>query len=307
LTTGAGLDRSASVFSYQAMTREPSAEIQDRVARLLGWTPGAWRPVQGGYTPARRYVAERGAERVFVKVASTPLTAAMLRREGRAYGCVRGDFRPRQIGWDDHPAEPLLIIEDLSGAGWPPPWDAATVEAVLAKIEAMHASKADLPPYAEVHAGREPGWAAVANAPTAFLSLGLVTRNWLTRALPALIEAAANCETAGDAVTHWDLRSDNICLRPAGGAVFIDWAEACLSNPRLDLGFWLPSLQHEGGPAPNDILPGAPEVAAWVPGFFAARAGLPDIPGAPFVRRVQREQLRTALPWSIHALGLRRP
>lgn len=84
----------------------------------------------------------------------------------------------------------------------------------------------------------------------------------------------------------------------------IDWAEACLSNPQLDLGFWLPSLAYEGGPSPETILPNAPEIAAWVSGFFAARAGLPDIPDAPFVRRVQREQLSTALPWARRALQL---
>jgi len=48
----------------------------------------------------------------------------------------------------------------------------------------------------------------------------------------------------------------------------------------------------------------APEVAAWVSGFFAARAGLPDIPDAPSARRVQREQLSTALPWAQRALHL---
>ena len=51
-------------------------------------------------------------------------------------------------------------------------------------------------------------------------------------------------------------------------------------------------------------MPGAPEVAALVSGFFASRAGLPIIPDAPFVRRVQREQLSTALPWVQRALGL---
>jgi hypothetical protein len=66
----------------------------------------------------------------------------------------------------------------------------------------------------------------------------------------------------------------------------------------------LPSLHYEGGPPPEAILPGAPEVAAWVAGFFAARAGLPIIPDAPAVRRVQREQLSTALPWAQRALGL---
>jgi hypothetical protein len=86
--------------------------------------------------------------------------------------------------------------------------------------------------------------------------------------------------------------------------VFVDWNLACRSNARLDLGFWLPSLQFEGGPAPEAILPDAPEVAAWVAGFFAARAGLPEVPDAPRVRLVQRQQLATALPWAIRALEL---
>jgi aminoglycoside phosphotransferase (APT) family kinase protein len=104
-------------------------------------------------------------------------------------------------------------------------------------------------------------------------------------------------------LTHWDLRSDNICIGN-NAALFVDWNLACLSNPTLDLGFFLPSLAYEGGPAPERILPDAPEVAAWVAGFFAARAGLPTIPDAPFVRRVQRQQLETALPWAIRALNL---
>jgi len=86
--------------------------------------------------------------------------------------------------------------------------------------------------------------------------------------------------------------------------VFIDWNHACSANPRLDLGAWLPSLAWEGGPAPERILPDAPEVAAWISGFFASRAGLPQIPDAPYVRKVQREQLSTALPWALRALGL---
>lgn len=87
----------------------------------------------------------------------------------------------------------------------------------------------------------------------------------------------------------------------------MDWNLACLSNGRLDLGFWLPSLAFEGGPEPEAILPDAPEVAAWVSGFFAARAGLPEIADAPRVRLVQRQQLTTALPWAARALGLPPP
>jgi hypothetical protein len=72
----------------------------------------------------------------------------------------------------------------------------------------------------------------------------------------------------------------------------------------IDLAFWLPSLHAEGGPPPEASLPDAPEWAAMVSGFFAARAGLPLIPSAPQVREVQLFQLRTALPWAVRALGL---
>jgi aminoglycoside phosphotransferase (APT) family kinase protein len=131
----------------------------------------------------------------------------------------------------------------------------------------------------------------------------MASPDWLARSLPRLVEAEADCPLRGSAVTHFDMRSDNMCITTAG-VKFIDWAEACLGNPRLNLGFFLPSLAFEGGPRPQSILPNAPEVAAWVSGYFAAHAGLPVIPNAPFVRRVQREQLSTALPWVVEALRL---
>ena len=44
----------------------------------------------------------------------------------------------------------------------------------------------------------------------------------------------------------------------------------------MDLAAWAPSLQAEGGPAPEAIIPsGGVELAALVSGYFAANAGLP--------------------------------
>ena len=126
---------------------------------------------------------------------------------------------------------------------------------------------------------------------------------WLTAALPLLLQYEEKCKPAGDHLTHCDLRSDNMCITE-NNAIFIDWNLACRSNPKLDLGFWLPSLTYEGGPEPERILPNAPEIAAWVAGFFAARAGLSEVPDAPRVRLVQRQQLDAALPWVIRALDL---
>lgn len=286
------------------MSGRPSDAIRDRTAALLGWTPAAWRPVSGGYTPAARYRVSAGADSAFVKVATTPLTARFLRQEAAAYACIRGSFIPHFHGWVDDPDEPMLVVEDLGEARWPPPWDRASLDSVLEQIEAMHGTAAPLtalPPLT----GPTLGWADVARDPAPFLSLSVAGPEWLSAALPQLIEAEANCPTSGSSLTHFDLRSDNMCLT-GRGAKFVDWTEARMGNPNLDLGFWLPSLHFEGGPEPEALLPDAPDVAAWVSGYFARGAGLPVIPDAPFVRRVQREQLSTALPWVQRALRLDR-
>ena len=173
---------------------------------------------------------------------------------------------------------------------------------MLDTIAEMHATPSTIA-HGDLLHGREAGWPTVAENPAAFLSLNLVTNAWLDAALPALVAAEQSCVLTGDALTHLDLRSDNLC-RTAAGIKLVDWAESCRSNAAVDLGFFLPSLAYEHGPSPETILPDRPDIAALVSGFFAARAGLPDIPNAPFVRRVQREQLSTALPWAVRALGL---
>lgn len=283
------------------MTR-PAPDIIARVERLLGWSPDVWRPVQGGYTPTARFAVSDGKRKGFVKVATTPVTAAQVNREIVAYAGISGSFVPRLLGAAPDPDQPILVIEDLSSAIWPPPWTDVLVGQVLDTIREMHATPTALK-HGGLLVGREAGWPTVAADPTRFLALGHVSPAWLDRALPILIAAEQACRLDGDALTHLDLRSDNLCIA-AEGVKFIDWAEACRSAADIDLGFFLPSLAHEGGPLPETIQPDRPDIAALVSGFFAARAGLPDIPLSPFVRRVQREQLSAALPWAIRALGL---
>ncbi|HEX8284481.1 MAG TPA: phosphotransferase [Pyrinomonadaceae bacterium] len=272
--------------------------------RLVGARVESYRRVEGGYTPALRLVCETGGGgSFFAKIGVTEGTCKSLSREIRVYNSLSGDFMPRLVASEDSESEPILIIEDLSRQHWPPPWDERRVEMTLAQIDALHKTPSSLETFAETHDAVGASWRAVAEDPEPFLSLGLADAVWLGAALPALMRYEEECPTAGDSLTHCDLRSDNICLK-AERAVFIDWNSACLSNPRLDLGFWLPSLAYEGGPEPEKILPDAPEVAAWVSGYFAARAGLPGIIGAPRVREVQRRQLETALPWAARALDL---
>jgi Ser/Thr protein kinase RdoA (MazF antagonist) len=238
----------------------------------------------------------------FVKIGATPGTAASLRSEREVFERLKGRFMPELLAWSDGD-RPTLILEDLSGEHWPPPWKPEHVEAVIAALADLHSTKADLKPFAAAHADFPPGWSLVAKDPIPFLSLNLASAEWLERALPTLIECEAHAKTEGDSPTHWDVRSDNLCLSKRG-AVLIDWNGACLSNPKLDMAFWLPSLVSEGGPLPENLLPDFPEGAAFVSGFFALYAGLPPVPGAPGVRGVQLEQLKPALAWAIRAMDL---
>jgi hypothetical protein len=273
----------------------PSEPLKDRISRLLGARPDNFQKVVGGYTPAERWTFTCARGQFFAKVGATPLTASLLRREAVAYQTMSGSVMPALVGWDDTENHPLLVIEDLSRAAWPPPWNTARVEAVLKSLAELHTTRAVLPGYAEVHGARGGNWQAVADEPRPFLALGLVTEDWLAHSLPTLLEAESKCTTEGDCATHWDVRSDNLCFK-SNGAVLVDWAEACLSNPALDLGFWLPSLAHEGGPAPEVVLPRRPDVAAWVNGFFAARAGLPLIPMRPACAWCNFSSLRLLCP-----------
>lgn len=282
---------------------EPDNEIKRHVGMLLGFSPTHWTAVHRGYTPAKRYIVRDGSRSAFVKIGATPLTARLLNREIGIYRNFTAPCMPRILGYRLDQTAPILAIEDLSTAYWPPPWDDATTTSVLEQIRALHRLTGNLERRGLLHGDREAGWPTVARDPGPFLSLGLVSGAWLDKALPLLIEAERQCPLDGDAVTHLDLRSDNICV-DKGVVKFVDWAEAGIGNASVDLGFFLPSLAYEGGPQPDAILPGSPEIAALVAGFFAARAGLPSIPDAPFVRRVQQQQLSTALPWAQRALGL---
>jgi len=122
--------------------------------------------------------------------------------------------------------------------------------------------------------------------------------------LPELLKTMVELE--GSDLVHFDVRSDNLC-KASRGVVLVDWNCACLGNEALDTGFWLPSLEAEGGPMPEAVLADRPDIAAWVSGFFAARAGLSAIADAPRVRTIQRQQLVPALRWAARQLGLPMP
>ena len=276
-------------------------DARTALSARLGATP-LHRIHGGGYTLKEHWLVELDGERVFVKVAVDEPTAGVLRDEHRVYSAVEASFLPRLVGWDDDGERPLLVLEDLTGAHWPPPWRNGDVGLVRKALDELHSREPPegLPTLTmdELHTWRE-----VEADPAPFLSLGLCSAEWLGEALPELLRATDRCEVRGDAFCHLDTRSDNICFTD-DGAKLVDWNWAGLGNPQVDLAFWLPSLFAEGGPAPTEVMPEAGDLPAVVSGFFAPIAGLPPPEGAPTVRPLQLVQLKVALAWAVEALGL---
>ncbi len=294
---------------------EPAPEEAVHIARALKKlraAPVAWGPVTtAGHTPARRWVVTLDdGFRAFVKVATDHLTASWLRDEHLTYSLLRGaPFMPRYLGWYDDGRHPVLALEDLSGAEWPPPWSGPRVDQVRACLDEVHAAPAPdgTPRAADDRLQLHDAWNEVARDPEPFLGLGLCSRAWLEASLPALANAAASAELDGEALLHFDVRSDNICFRE-GRALLVDWNWASVGNPLLDLVAWLPSLHAEGGPAPEESIPaGGAELASLCAGYLCLHAGRPQIPTAPRVRATQLAQARAALPWAARALGLPSP
>jgi hypothetical protein len=293
-------------MSLVAPDPEESARIRSAIgSRFVGATR-----INRGYANNRRWIVTvADGRRVFVKHADDAMTARWLRREFEVYQHLRGDFHPKVLGWFDDGELPVLALEDLSGCRWPPPWTAERIETLFETLACIagHEPPPHTPAVGAAIITPESGWASVAEDAVPFLSLGLCTRAWLDRALPAFIEAADPRWLDGTALLHTDVRSDNLCFRD-GATVLVDWNHTSIGNAEIDVAFFLPSLRLEDGPPPHLIAPQmTPGVAAHVAGYFASRAGLPAPLTAPLVRDMQRRQLEVALPWAAALLDLSPP
>jgi hypothetical protein len=243
----------------------------------------------------------------FVKAATTAETAVRQRAEARVYVALNASFAPRLLAWDDSEDYPVLILEDLSLAHWPPPWSPKQIQQVLETLKRVWAVSGSVDvPSLEAARLRIAGWRRIAADPAPFLQLGLCSMGWLTRALPELLTAENLAVLDGGDLLHFDVRSDSIAFL-GDRVVLVDWDSATRGNGILDVVAWLPSLHAEGGPAPDAILTNESALVALMAGYWAARAGLPVPVGAPRVREVQLQQLRVALPWAARALDLPQP
>src|SRR4051812_3985267 len=156
----------------------------------------------------------------FIKQGDIDPSPQWIRDERDVFAALDGPFMPRFLAFEDGDA-PLLVLEDLMPARWPPPWqdgDVGLVLATLAEVAAANVT-ASLPRLEDVHANE---WRDVERDPEPFLATRLRDAAWLERNLQRLIAAADAAPRHGDSLVHCDVRSDNLCLKD-GRAVLVDW------------------------------------------------------------------------------------
>lgn len=283
--------------------------LRSRVASLLGSEVVDARPASGGYSGSRRLVVSLADDSsAFLKVGSSDHTRARLREEALFYQSFQRPFVPELYAFEDHPESPLLVLEDLSHATWPPPWTTEYVERVLETLrQVSSAMPPEHLPALERYRETLSGWERVEDDPSPFLTMGMVTSDWLESALPVLKRASEEADLSGSSLVHFDVRSDNIAFL-TDRTVLVDWSIPAIGNPMADLVGWLPSLHVEGGPAPHEILGSeGSALVALITGYWASQAGLAPPAGAPHVRQIQRAQLEVSLPWAVRLFDLPAP
>ena len=294
--------------------RVPAA-VQEWAAGVAGSpvAPVAVRDLTGGFSPGATSVLEWPGHTIFVKAVGpelNPDSPGMYRREAVVSAALpRSPRVPRLLELYDDGAWVALAFEAVDGHPPAHPWVTAELDAVVDALSAMHAELTPSPTQepgslAAYAANLFGGWAALASrgAPD-----GLDP--WAVAHLDRLaeLEAAWPEACAGTTLVHGDVRADNVLLT-SDGVVFVDWPHAAVGNPAFDTVGWAPSVELEGGPAPEDLLarhapsrsadPDAVTVlVAAVSGFFISHAFRPAPPGLPTVRAFQAAQGAVALDW----------
>lgn len=263
----------------------------------------------GGFSPgaaARLQLAD--GRRFFVKACGADLnpdTPDLNRAEITALALLPDEVpAARLLATYDDGDWVALVLDDVDGRRPSVPWTTPDVDAVTRSLSRVAATAAhpELPPFADVVLALS-AWDDVAANPTG-VDPGLTAR------LPELLDHQARAQevTRGDALVHWDARSDNVLITADGEAVLLDWAWACRGAPWLDTLLLAVDLVVQGGPDPDAYLrstaatrdvPAADlqSVVACMVGVWSDRSRRPTPPGLPTIRAWQAHCARGALRW----------
>ncbi len=293
---------------------EVPAAVRTWAARVGGGASAMARDLPGGFSPGATAVLDCPRGAIFVKAVGAGLNTVspeFHRREAVVSASLpAGPQFPRLLDVYDDGDWVALAFVAIDGRPPAHPWDRRELQAAVRALDALHLALtpnpvADAQPAADRLQPLFGGWAelaAMAEPPE-----GL--DEWSGRHLSRLAELESGWPDAlaGSTLLHCDVRSDNL-LVTSHGVVFVDWPHACVGAPVFDLVAWAPSVELEGGPAPEELLAlsasgsaidrdvVAPLVAAFG-GFLVRHSLYSPPPGLPTLRAFQGAQGAVALAW----------
>ena len=277
-------------------------EVVAAVERVLGAPVDAWGYVAAGHTQALKWIVP-GA---FVKAGAESTVRSQVEQEAAVLASLsNAPFVPRVHGFEQSGDYAVLVLEDLKEGRWPPPYP----DRGEALFETLRLVAGTPPaPFLDRQPQERPDgtyWSRLAADLKALRAL--VRREWLEPALPLLVEAESQAILHGDRLLHGDLWEGNTCYTNRG-VVLVDWADALVGDPRIDLAYAIVSVRAtKVKPGPVE-LPDAHAYAALLAGANAwSVIHPPEVPGIGLLAAVHRRQLTAALAWAAELLGLPPP
>jgi aminoglycoside phosphotransferase (APT) family kinase protein len=316
---------------------EVPAALREKIAGLVGEPIAKGEIVYGGFGPTATFaLTTTSGAKHFVKGTHPGNTKeghiAVLREcRGLTNYPELAAFGPRYLGMAEEDGWTLAVLEFAARGKAVPPWSAADAQRAIEHVAAFHGAtparvatelrdimSSDL-------LAKGSNWHSLNDARVrgSFVQLFAEpdsAERWLRAHLNTLIGLKAQVPGGPRSWVHMDIRSDNFVFADDGRLLLVDWPVLSYGPRLLDIAFFLPSLEGEGGPACADGLSryaaaagltfAAADLAiatATVAGFFAARAGEPEIAALPRLRWIQKLQLFPALGWMCDQLGIEHP
>jgi hypothetical protein len=289
---------------------DPPAAVLREVKAATGVRPSSWRYVVAGHTHAEKWLVELADGRsVFVKAATESSARAQVEREAATLESVAAPYMPHLHGASTDESWSVLVLEDLTRAYWPPPYEDRG-EALLESIKQVAATTPP-PGLQRRPEGRPFGtyWQRIADDPEPVLAHGLFSATWLEKAQPILHAAESSAQLAGDDFLHDDVWHGNVCYTERG-AILIDWASASIGDHRIDVAYTLLSIRSAGAAPPPVEFPDEAAYAALLAGANAFQAAQPvdeSIKQESVLRAGWLHDLEYALEWACELLELPPP
>lgn len=328
--------------SKPAWSEVPS-ELKNALTSIVGARIVDATIAWGGYGPSATFIlSTTDGRKFFCKGTHPGFTKAgkiAFQAELSYYLAIPelAQFGPTFRGDAGHEGWHLIVLDYVPSTFVVPPWTDAAFRAAITMLTRFHsrtpASALTLLPIAEEQTdfmglyGGESGWKSLTDDEQriSFLALfddQVAASKWLDAHLDAFVALEAQASRIGGprSWVHHDVRSDNLLFCGTEEPQLIDFPYLAYGPTLMDVVFFLPSVSGEGGYHPWEGLRLYEQMSghrfdvrdvmvtvATVAGFFAARAGQPELAGLPRLRWVQKLQLFPSLRWLTRLMEIDHP